>query len=159
MKYFCEKLDFGVLCVILLVNALFMFFITEFFTMNKLRFWKEGTGILVSLVLVCSIVIGGVWALATTLSDIRSDLAEIRGEIVEIRSGIVEIRDGLSALIESMDSFEKRLGNLEVGLQSINEYLRQGDIHFVPKPSSTSGIRPVPKDAAPPYKPPPDIMP
>ena len=159
MKYCCEKLDFGELCgVILLVNALFMFFITEFFTVNNLSFWKEGRGILV-LWVVCSIIAGGIWVLHDALLDIRSDLVEIRGEIVEIRSGIVGIRGSLSALIERMDSFEKRLGNLEVIVQSINEYLRQGDIHFIPKPSSTSDIRPVPKDAAPPYKPPPDIMP
>ena len=119
MKYFCEKLDFGVLCVILLVNALFMFFITEFFTVNKLTFWKEGTGILVSLVLVCSIVIGGVWALATTLSDIQSKL---------------------SALNERVGGLEKRLGNLEVGVQSINEYLRQSNINVVPGDASTSYI-------------------
>ena len=125
-----------------------MFFITEFFIMNKLRFWKEGTGILVSCVLVSSIVIG-VWALATTLSDIQSKLS-----VLNERVNGFETRMG-----ERMDSFEKRLGNLEVVVQSINEYLRQGDIHFVPKPSSTSGIRPVPKDTSPPYKPPPDIMP
>ena len=159
-------MDFGELCgVILLVNALFMFFITEFFTVNNLSFWKEGRGILVLWVLVCNFMVG-TWVLHDALLDIRSDLVEIRGEIVEIRSGIVGIRGGivgirgsLSALIERMDSFEKRLGNLEVIVQSINEYLRQGDIHFIPKPSSTSDIRPIPKDAAPPYKPPPDIMP
>ena len=111
--------------------------------MNKLAFWKEETGILVSCVLVCSIVIGGVWALATTLSDIRSEL---------------------SALNERADDFDKRLGNLEVGVQSMNEYLRQGGIHFVPRGTSTSGISQVPKgqvfqDTSPPYKPPPDIMP
>ena len=105
--------------------------------MNKLTFWKEGTGIIVSLVLVCSIAIGGVWALATTLSDIRSEL---------------------SALNERANGFEKRLGNLEVGVQSINEYLRQDNI-YAPGDTSASDIRQVPKDAAPPYKPPPDIMP
>ena len=115
-----------------------MFFITEFFTMNKLTFWKEGRGILMSLVLVCSIAIGGVWTLATALSDIRSEL---------------------SALNERANGFEKRLGNLEVGVQSINEYFRQGNIHFIPKGTSTLDIRQVPKGTSPPYKPPPAIMP
>ena len=138
--------------------------------MNKLTFWKEGRGILV-LWVVCGIIAGGIWVLHDALLDIRSDLVEIRGEIVEIRGGVIEIRGGivgirggLSALIERMDSFDKRLGNLEVGVQSINEYLRQGDIYFVPRGTSTSGISQIPKgqvfqDTSPPYKPPPAIMP
>ena len=122
--------------------------------MNKLTFWKEGTGILVSCVLVSSIVIGGVWSLATTLSDIQSKLSALNERV-----GGLETR-----LNERMDSFDKRLGNLEVGVQSINEYLRRGDIHFVPRGTSTSGISQVPKgqvfkDTSPPYKPPPDITP
>ena len=131
-----------------------MFFITEFFTVNKLAFWKEETGILVSCVLVSSIAIGGVWSLATTLSDIQSKLSALNERV-----GGLETR-----LNERMDSFDKRLGNLEVGVQSINEYLRRGDIHFVPRGTSTSGISQVPKgqvfqDTSPPYKPPPAIMP